>query len=334
MKQSFDTIYFEFTAPLHISNARSDYGVSEKIVHSDTLYAAIMQSWAILGKESWISKNPAFALSSLFPYTLNTSSKEKVHFFTKPFFSANTDKQKAHSEDAKAFKKIKYVDAWHFQHYLNQTVLSSSVDSVQGSYQTNEPIVANFLSSDIQNRIKRPRNDSEDAVPFYTERLVFSQGSGLFCLVQYDNEEAKKQVKVALSLLAENGIGTDRAVGNGQFNVSFGSLILELPGSSDFGLNMSLFCPESKEDLGEMISDEKVRYEIIKRGGWMSEPHNTYRKRSIYMFLEGSVFKMPLTKIATKGKTVNLRPDDAILPTKVGNPVWRVGKSLFLPVVL
>ncbi|PWJ57825.1 CRISPR type III-A-associated RAMP protein Csm4 [Dyadobacter jejuensis] len=332
MKHTFDVIYFEFTAPLHVSNARSDYGISERTLHSDTMYAAIMQSWAILGKEEWILKNPAYTLSSLFPYTLNTSSKQKVHFFAKPFFPANTDNKKDQSDDAKIYKKIKFVDAWHFQHYLNQTPLTSTVDSVHGSYQTNEPINKNFLTTDVQNRIKRPRNDSEDTVPFYTERLFFTRGSGLFCLVHYENEEAQKQVKAALRLLAENGIGTDRAVGNGQFNVSFGSLNLELPDFSDFAINMSLFCPETKEDLKEMISDEAVRYEIIKRGGWMSDPHNTYRKRSVYMFLEGSVFKIPISKFISKGNTVDLKPDNAILPHKVTNPVWRVGKALFLPV--
>lgn len=335
MTHDFDVIYFEFTAPLHISNARTDYGVSERMVHSDTLYAAIMQSWATLGREDWITDNPPFTLSSLFPFTLSRDTRQKVHFFNKPFVPANTDRQKESSQDAKRYKKVMYVDAWHFQHYLNRTRLTSTVESAQGSYQTNESIDKNFLTTDIQSRIKRPKNDAEDTVPFYTERMIFQQGSGLFCLAKFDSAEAKERVMAALRLLADNGIGTDRSVGNGQFKENaFGKLSLELPDASDFAMNMSLFCPQSKESLAAMLSDPATRYDIVRRGGWLGEPYGTYRKRSVYMFREGSVFKMPISEVLSKGNTVNLQPDNAPLPTRVDNPVWRVGKALFLPVKL
>lgn len=335
MKHDFDVIYFEFTAPLHISNARSDYGVSERVVHSDTLYAAMMQSWATLGREDWITAAPPFTLSSLFPFTRHRDTQEIVHFFNKPFVPANVDKQKERSEDAKRFKKVQYVDAWHFQHYLNQTRMTSTVASVKGSYQTNEPIDENFLTTDVQNRINRPRTDTEDTVPFYTEKLFFKPGSGLFCMVKFENVEAKAWLSAALRLLADTGIGTDRSVGNGQFKEpTFSTLSLELPDAADFAMNMSLFCPESPESLQEMLSDPATRYDLVRRGGWLSEPYGTYRKRSVYMFREGSVFKLPGSEPIARGNTVNLQPDDAILPTKVNNPVWRVGKALFLPVKL
>ena len=330
MKTIFEVIYFEFNQPLHISNARADYGISERIIHSDTLYAAIMQSWAILGKSEWINEKPDFTLSSLFPFTTNKATK--VHFFAKPFFQANTEKTQERSEDAKKFKKIKYVDAFHFERYLNKQIISSGTDSVKGSYQTNEAIDKDFLTSDIQPRIKRPRNEQEDSVPFYTERLFFKEGSGMFCFVQYDDELAKKRVKVALELLADNGIGTDRAVGNGRFKLDFGQISLELADNTEFAMNMSLFCPESKIDLQEMLSDSNARYDMIKRGGWISEPHNTYRKRSVYMFREGSLFRIPNKNAFSKGNTINLQPDNSILPQKIENPIWRVGKALFLPV--
>jgi CRISPR-associated protein Csm4 len=333
MNYSFDVIYFEFNSPLHISNARSDYGQSERMLHSDMLYAALMQTWAILGKTEWIQKTPPFALSSLYPFTLNNFGK-KVHFFPKPFFSALTDKSKEQSEDAKKFKKVKYVDLSHFEQYLNHTLITSTTDSVKGSYQTNEKIEKNFLTADVTPRIKRPRIDIEDAIPFYTEKLLFRKGSGMYCLVQYDTEEAKYQVEVALNLLAENGIGTDRSVGNGRFSFTRGKLSIQLPESAAWAMNVSLFCPESKEDLSNMLSDNQVRYEIIKRGGWLSEPYNTYRKRSVYMFREGSLFKKQTTNVFTEGNSIDLKPDNALLPTKVANPVWRVGKALFLPVKL
>ncbi len=337
MKKSLDVIYFEFTTPLHISNARADYGVSERTIHSDTLYAAIMQSWALLGKEEWITKEVSFTLSSLFPYTIDKTTKQKIHFFAKPFFQAprNSSKEIA-TEDAKKFKKIKYVDIFHFEKYINKQAIDTGVDAIKGNYQVakNININPNFISSEVQPRIIRPRNESEDTKPFYAEKLFFEKGSGMYCLCNFENEQTRNQVKAALTLLADNGLGTDRSIGNGCFNLSFGKITLDIPTNSQFVMNLSLFCPENKEALALLLNDEKVRYEIVKRGGWISEPHNTYRKRSIYMFQEGSVFNRTSTTIFSMGKTVNLKPSNELLPTKIDNPIWRVGKSLFIPVLI
>lgn len=326
----FDTLYFSFKTPLHISNTRADYGQSEKILHSDALYAAIMQAWAVLGKSEWISKKPNFTLSSLFPFT--SVGGEKVHFFPKPFLKPNTEGAVVRTEDAKTFKKVKYVDVSILEAYLNFLPQPSNTNWVKGSYQTQHAnaIDKDFIQTDVVPRIRKPRRDSEDAEPFYTERLYFKSGSGLFCLVQYESEEAKRQVEAAVGYLADTGIGTDRNVGHGLFDWSAGKLPLSLPTGADWALNLSLFCPENQQQLTDML-DNQARYEIIKRGGWMSEPHNTYRKRSVYMFKEGSLLR---TGATPKGKTVNLQPENALLPSPVTHPVWRVGKALFLPVKL
>lgn len=324
----FDTLYFSFKTPLHISNARSDYGQSERIFHSDALYAAIMQAWAMLGKTDWIGKQPDFTVSSLFPFT--TVGNNKIHFFPKPFLKPNLDKQVQKTEDAKKFKKVKYVDAPILEAYLNFSPQPADTYWLKGSYQTQYAIDSDFIQTDVVPRIRKPRRDSEDAEPFYTERLYFKSGSGMFCLIQYDNAEAQKRVEAAIHYLADTGIGTDRNVGHGLFDWSEGKLSLSLPTTSAFGLNLSLFCPETQQQLTDML-DYQSRYEIIKRGGWMSEPYNTYRKRSVYMFKEGSLLR---TAAIPKGKTVNLQPDNALLPSQVMHPVWRVGKALFLPVKL
>ncbi|GAB2801396.1 hypothetical protein GCM10027275_54400 [Rhabdobacter roseus] len=324
---TFDTIYFEFKTPFHISNARSDYGQSERIFHSDALYAAIMQAWAMLGKSDWITPRPAFTLSSLFPFTCSNVGK-RIHFFPKPFLQPNVSKNAIRPEDAKIFKKVKYIDAWHLEQYLNKTPLQTSINEVKGSYQTYENIDKGFLQADVIPRIRKPRLDKEDAEPFYTERLYYKTGSGMFCLIQFEDFTAKAKVQAALNLLADNGLGTDRNVGNGLFNWEMGQLSISLPPVSDWSLNLSLFCPENKEQLAGMLASE-ARYEIVKRGGWLSDPYNSYRKRSVYMFLEGSLLK---TSASPKGNTIDLKPDNSLLPTQISHPIWRIGKALFLPV--
>ncbi|MFN4146866.1 MAG: type III-A CRISPR-associated RAMP protein Csm4, partial [Runella sp.] len=276
----------------------------------------------------WITKQTNFTISSLFPFT--TVKGEKVHFFPKPFLKPNTEGAEVRTEDAKIFKKVKYIDTSILEAYLQFLPQKSDTNLVKGSYQTRYDIDKDFIQTDVVPRIRKPRRDDEDADPFYIERIYFKEGSGLFCLVQFDTLEVKQQVLSALAYLAETGLGTDRNVGHGLFDFTIGDISLTLPSSSDWSVNLSLFCPENQQQLSEML-DERARYEIIRRGGWMSEPYNTYRKRSVYMFKEGCLFH---TTSSPKGKTEDLQPDNALLPSKVTHPVWRVGKALFLPVKL
>jgi len=163
------------------------------------------------------------------------------------------------------------------------------------------------------------------------ERIYFRGKSGFFCLVNFENDDIENKVKIALNYLQDEGIGSDRKTGNGTFEYTiepFDKLddIIEM--DTEYRTSMSLFCPEKAEILRDMIGDDdsKATYELVKRGGWMTTtPHLNFRKNSIYMMNVGSILK---TKEKTAGKTVDLRPD-VLSPS---HSVYRVGKSLFLPI--
>lgn len=329
---SYKAFKLSFTSPLHISDIRAnDYGKSERILRSDTLVAAIMQTWAMLGKEDWIKQDSGFTTSCLFPFTKATDeSKETVFFLPKPFCGLNVPKDSVDTNVAKKAKKVQYFDATYFELVLKQTEIKQTNEShYQGAYQSSKRIDTNFLTSDTRIRIRKPRNDSEDAEPFYMEQLRFKAGSGLWGLAWFENETIENRVKAAFDYLEEAGLGTDRNVGNGQFKIEWLSenpLPIEKP--TTYGLNLSLFCPENETDLATML-DGKARYELIKRGGWLSEPHTGLRKRSVYMFKEGSVFRLAKPE-NVQGSTVDLQPN--ILGKK--HPVWRSGKAIFIPIEL
>ncbi len=315
-----------FTAPLHLSDVRADYGKSERIIHSDTLTAAIMQVWAVLGKETWIKPDMGFVVSSLFPFT--KSEDKPVYFLPKPYTGLNVPIENTDPSLAKKAKKVQYYDIDYFDKALLRKEVNPDKTNYQGAYLTDQKIDPHFLLSDVRIRIRKPRNDAEDAEPFYMEQLIFKQGSGFWGMVTFDNETAKRRFQIAMNYLQDAGLGTDRNVGNGQFQFHWDTNT-KLPfgtEQSEYGICLSLFCPENHEQLNTMLN-EKARYETIKRGGWISEPYNTYRKRSVWMFKEGSVFKMP-NQQSTLGAVVNLRPD--IMDET--RPVWRSGKAIFLPI--
>lgn len=328
-------VLLQFTTPLHIGNERSDYATSSAYMHSDAMTAAIFYAWAQLGQVEWIPKTTediyGFSLSSLFPYTTNET--KKVYFLPRPMVRIENE-EIVDTKLRKKLKKVKYVDTVIFQKMLKGEGVPAREKDVNGIFRSIDPITHSIVDSQVIPRVSVSRSGQEDTVIFYMERNYFSEGSGLYCLLQYENAEIEKRVQIAFNYLGEEGIGTDRNIGNGKFIPSFGeSLSLNIEAKAGLGINLGLYCPSSKDELSTMIGDKDAGYDFIKRGGWLSEPYNTWRKKNVYMLTEGSVFSLPVSdsnhKFPVFGKLVNLQPTEE--PAVLAHPVWRCGKSLFVP---
>jgi CRISPR/Cas system CSM-associated protein Csm4 (group 5 of RAMP superfamily) len=72
-------------------------------------------------------------------------------------------------------------------------------------------------------------------------------------------------------------------------------------------------------------------YDTLKRSGWITaEGYQTFRKKGVYMFAEGSVFK---GDASPKGrKAIDITPDAEFI--KLPHKIYRCGESIFLPVKL
>ncbi len=356
MTKQLYRIKFHFTAPVHIGSVRADYDSSQKRMHSDTLYAAIMQAWNILGQTGLINEHPNFTLSSLFPFQQMTKDKdEALYFFPKPVNALQPTEYRTHKKlkkiqylEQKVFKKYLQIGEKAFMDWLNTETnhfenRESTEKCIKATYcfDTSNTFNEQFMQSKVYPRVYVPRqgerNDKNEAVTdteiYYIERLFFNGNSGLFCLAEFKDETTMKNVVGALRYLGDEGIGTDRNVGNGSFVVDceeFNDFDDLTAVNSDYRLNLSLYCPESQSVLTGMMptNDAHIAYQLQKRSGWITDSsYLTYRKQAVYMFGEGSIFK---TNVATAGKTVNLRPKNT--PKTIKHPIYRVGKSLFLPI--
>ena len=335
-----------FTTPLHISTVRADYDVTETRIHSDTLYAAIMQAWSALGKTELIKENPDFTLTGLFPfYNKEKDKKQIVYFLPKPIGTL----KHTGVDDRKEIKKIIYLEQSLFEKLLHGDNISTNQKNGIFLYPDSMEINHNgIFESHVVMRNRVPRDpsakdehgESVNTEPYYVDRLFFHDDSGLFFLFK-GNEESKKNVTAALEYLADEGIGTDRHVGNGLFELVvenektdwFKNLL-----SSEHVVSLSMFLPENKEQLTTML-DDKCAYELIQRGGWITnEKYNTLRKKSINMFSEGSIFNATdsIRETGEAGIGVNLKPDISLIPEdkKDIHDVFRVGKSFFLPITI
>lgn len=341
-----------FCGPLHISSPSEDYGKSENSYHSDSLYAAsiaaLSQYHCGLGQVAETG-DLGCTISSLFPFTRDENERE-IFFFPKPFVPYNAGDL---MNIAKKVKKAKWLDSTYYSRVLKNEYLGLLGESkyekeggahIQGTYLTEQKIDEDFLTTFTVPRIRVPRSSTEgdgNTEIFYMERLLFKKNSGLYFIADGDTSLLEK----ALKLLQYDGIGTDRNVGQGQFKYEKDSLTINVPEKGDRIVSLSLFCPESKDQLKPLIGVDpnSASYEIVNRGGWITSPGlGKIRKRSIYMFSEGSVFQAPDNPInkaplALGEIGIDLSPWNDLgtdkTPKYETHKIFRSGRSLFLPLV-
>lgn len=305
-----------------------------KTIQSDTLYAALTSCLAKVGSEIPSDGDLGFTISSMFPYYQEKSDCAPIFFLPMPFqtyMPQLTDVSKA-----KSIKKIQWIDSTLFSSVSQGKALFDGTDKyfnyIYGYYLTAEPFsVENdeFIQSEVAQRVVlESRTGAKDALPYYIDRITFRDNSGLYFI-------ATGKLNIldeALTLLSSEGLGTDRNVGFGSFEYTKDTLTIDTPDDSDFQMALSLFIPESEEQLHELLASDYVAYDIVRRGGWITTyPYTTYRKNAIYGFLPGSVF-CRVGNSEIKGKIVNLSPNIEVKPCI--HPIWRNGKSLMLPIKL
>ncbi len=331
-------IRLHFGSPLHIHGNRADYATSAQFIHSDTIHAAVLQAWAMLGEEGWIESSQDFVCSSLFPFAkTNGEQCEYVYFFPRPIkvFDPESAKEFEQKSQIKVLKKIEWLDSSYFYEQLTAPK-GAKLDEqhiFDKKYLTKEASNLNqFIYSQLEAKVKVSRNNKEDSTPYVFERVHFTNGAGLFFLIQAEDDTYNK-LKKALDLLQYEGLGSDRNLGNGQFSyeeVDFNKLGLNdiETVESPFRTNLSLLLPEDKGSLESMLQSNDAAYQLIKRGGWItSESFLTLKKQSVFMLKEGAILK---TNQSNTGKVIELTPEKSLKT----HPIYRSGKSILFPICI
>lgn len=316
-----------FTTPVHFGNNREDYGISLKTLQSDTLYSALMSCLAKVGYNIPADGDLGFVTSSLFPFYQKEQDTKTVYFIPKPLKQLLPKLNDV--KEIKRVKKVSWIDLDYFQKVLNGKPLyetENDVKNIQGEFLTATEIKEDFISSQVMSRVTVSRTSQEDAKPFYMDRVYFKYYSGLYFIAQCNDCVLLEK---ALNVLKDEGLGTDRNVGNGFFEWSKESVNLQFC-ESDYSMALSSFIPESREQLESFIDGDNVAYDFIHRGGWITTPpYNTLRKNYIYAFLPGSVFKLTVNSPQIHGAIKDLTPE---LPDEMNHHIWRSGKAIFIPI--
>lgn len=331
---TFNIYKLHFTSPLHISDRRDDYGKSLRAIQSDTMYAALTDGLAKTGHTIKDDGDLGFTISSLFPYYQESENTEPVYFLPIPFQTHMPELKDVAM--AKTVKKVQWVDNALYSKVLQGISFFEESEEymkkIQSSYLTERELPTgingskDFINSEVFQRVKKEdRTGQEDALPYYVDRITFRDMSGLYFLVVGDTALLDKALKV----LALEGIGTDRNVGLGAFEYQKDTISIDTPSGADYQVSLSLFIPETVEQLKNLLASDKVAYDFERRGGWIT--NTTLRKNAIYGFLPGSVFCS--TGKECIGRIVNLQPHKDGKPMTT-HPIWRNGKSIVLPIML
>ena len=336
---TFKIYKLHFTAPLHISDQHEDLGNSQKIIQSDTLYAALMSCLAKRGESLSEDGNLGFTVSSLFPYFQKDKDSSPVYFLPIPMQARQAEL--ADVSKAKKVKKVQWVDSVLYSSILSGESLFDRTDkyvsNIQECYLTTFELPKDingsneFVKSEVSQRVTlKSRTGEDDTKPFYVDKILFRHYAGLYFIAEGDTALLEK----ALQLLSMEGIGTDRNVGYGFFEYTADTLSIDMPDSANHQLSLSLFIPESKEQLVKLMNSERVAYDFVRRGGWITTyPYMTLRKNAIYGFLPGSVFHKDEGQTTTVvGKIVDLKPE--MVDVEITHPVWRNGRAIMLPIKL
>lgn len=286
-------IKFRNMTPLHLGLGRDTYDVSASVLQSDAISAALASIRAMQGKgDSTYDFLNSFALSSAFPYdgTEYFLPRMKGHLAIK----VNGQEEK---EYRKKLKKLAYISTPVWKRLTEGKTETVEPQQLHGFFLLSSPIDSYKppMTHVVTERVSVSRSGETDAVPFMFDWTFFKNNidatkeSGLYCLLEA-NEAVTQEVVKLFEELGEAGIGSDKSVGGGKFNISYDCI--DLPEiSSNRQILLSTYIP-TEEELSKLDLSSS-NYQIILRGGFMAgstnEQFRHLRKKTVYMFDTGSV---------------------------------------------
>ncbi len=273
-----------------------------------------------LSDESLVEAPAPFLLTSAFPVA------GEIRFYPPPPLSHLNISDEIKERRLKELKRIKYISEKLFERVITGENLDAwlppeddTEPATQGLYLqgkslwlTTEEI--NGLPAAMQKANKRQRPVEAfrylkvwhaEKVPrvtvdrlrnasniFHTGRLGFSSGCGLWFGVTWQDKSWQPEIAQLLDLMADGGMGGERAVGYGHFTWQNKEVRQwPAPKDGDLFITLSRYHPHTPEALNA-LNDNQVAYELVSVGGWLgSMQTSAQRRRRLWMIAEGSVLR-------------------------------------------
>ncbi|MEB3830202.1 type III-A CRISPR-associated RAMP protein Csm4 [Phormidium sp. CCY1219] len=346
-------------SPVHFGEVGIGLEESSDRIRSDALFSAWVSAYARLFGKNAVeellqrflnSPQPPVRMSSTFIYS-QSDGKNEIYYLPRPLkFPINYPDNDL--EFFKTYKKLTYlpIQVWH-RWYQGEGFTDSDARELiahtkkEPSDSTALNRAGTFNYNDTSKRAKHPKIAVDRVTAatnlYHTGFVQFKWEqqnneirslSGLYFLLEFPEEDKplETNLRAALNLLGEEGMGGRRASGAGRFEVEWESSLPDewqkiLNPSSEMSLHcaIGLFWDDDESVLQQLIT-EKCSYEIQERRGWISGSPSgrNLRRKSVQMFLEGSVFPRP-----PLGKLADVTPGNF-----TNHKIYRNGIALSLPI--
>lgn len=170
---------------------------------------------------------------------------------------------------------------------------------------------------------------------FQSARVHFRPHAGLTVLVRWRDDEWRPVIDRAFRLLGDAGIGGERAIGHGQFDVvAVTDLELPVPVGANGFVTLAPYCPTAAEigtNLAGGVLGPGAAWDIGTHGGWMGVPGVALRQSTVTMLAEGSTLRAdgPILDDPVFGQVVDVTPDGY-----TAHRVYRYGFAFPWPAIL
>jgi len=233
-------------------------------------------------------------------------------------------------ESIKDFKKVKWIAKEHLENLITGKGISK--DYLNKAYILNGCLLTGLVDkNDVLFKTQENPHIVVDRVSnrtqiFYKTEVFYSSDAGLFFIADI-RPDLEIKFEAALRFLGDEGIGSDRTSGKGVFEITK-TINLSFPSATetDYYCILSLYSPDETE-FHSIIPNESF-YDFEIRKGWVFQ--NTYRRKSLRVFTEGSVLKF-INKQKPKGMIHNVLEKEHYEGV-LRNDIFRSGQVLAIPI--
>ncbi len=210
---------------------------------------------------------------------------------------------------------------------------------VDGLWVADGARVRSWWEAGRETRVPRVTVDRQTGASeiFHAGRVLFRPGCGLYLLVRWRDASWRPRLEAILDLLSDSGIGGERSIGHGQFDVD-AAIDVEEPDAStaDGFVTLAPYCPTEGEISGGIL-DRPGAWDLATHGGWIGTPGVALRQRTVTMLAEGSALRAPdiAAGAVVFGAAVNVTPSaPTFRSSEAFHEVYRYGYAFPWPAVL
>lgn len=330
-----EVVFLKPLAPFHLQTGGLSHESTDVFPRADTLSAALTYLWfRQYGEVPGFPDELPFTISSCFPVVVDKAGN-RIQLYPKPI-GINIDPSFV---DHKMFKSIEWIDEILFEKWriAGDKFMDIPEDANDnrlafgGKVLLAEP--RSFEGSKLYDQLARTRvvldRVTQASVPFHYVQTHFSS-SVLFSIHTIVDEKYIDIFVGLLRLLGDEGLGADRTIGMGQFEVLPDVIEREYSSKAEVTrwFNLGVFNPGSKVGL---INWEESNYSILNRSGWVSG--TSLRRSPIVVVGESALLKTEHAETPNGIIALVLDKESELIPEqeKINHNVYRDCRGFFIP---